>query len=71
MTSATSGRVRGAFRQGRDAADLGSEERKKGERGLQIEEEENKGRIGPNETMTEGRCDATERGEERAERNYD
>jgi hypothetical protein len=45
----------------------GSEERKKGERGLQIEEEENEGRIGRNNTMTEGRCDPTERGEERAE----
>jgi hypothetical protein len=46
---------------------LGSEERKKGERGLQIEEEENEGRNERNETTTEGRCDATERGEERAE----
>jgi hypothetical protein len=45
----------------------GSEERKKGERGLQIEEEESEGRIGRNDTMTGGRCDATERGEERAE----
>jgi hypothetical protein len=41
---------------------LGSEERRKGGRGLQIEEEEKEGRIGRNETMTEGRCDATERG---------
>jgi hypothetical protein len=39
----------------------GSEERKKGERGLQIKEEENEGRIGRNDTMTEGRCGATER----------
>jgi hypothetical protein len=42
-------------------------ERKRGERGLQIEEEETEGRIGRNDTMTEGRSDATERGEERAE----
>jgi hypothetical protein len=46
---------------------LGSEERKKGARGVQMDEGENEGRIGRNETVTEGRCDATERGEERAE----
>lgn len=68
MTSTTSGKVSGVLRQGRNAAVFQSKERKKGESGLQIEAEENEGRIGRNETITEGRCDATERGEERAQR---
>jgi hypothetical protein len=46
---------------------LGSEERKKGERGLQIEEEENEGRNERNESMTEG--GATRLNEGRNERN--
>jgi hypothetical protein len=67
MTSVTSGKARGVSGTEGMRGISGFEERKKGERWLQIEEEENEGRIGRNDTMTEGRCDATERGEERAE----
>jgi hypothetical protein len=58
MTSVTSGKARGALRQGRDEVDFGLEERKKGERRLQIKEEENEEKIGRNEYKTEGRYDA-------------